>query len=181
MSKELIKKPSVLKVPPLREKKPEKKSSNRVLLIILIILLLLLIGVIVAFFLIPRITENIKKNEEKIEESEEKKEEKDKVDTTESEGGTYEREGETPGEGVTDGGEPSGTEPECREGEDTTRGYYNCLCIDGHWDCKLMEGYCEYHGNIYVIGEPFPSIDGCNTCRCTDPEGGVTCTMRICP
>ncbi len=38
---------------------------------------------------------------------------------------------------------------------------------------------CFYSGQLYYPGEAFPSIDGCNTCACTD-SGTVLCTTYTC-
>lgn len=37
---------------------------------------------------------------------------------------------------------------------------------------------CEYNGWAYTDEETFPSIDGCNTCVCS--EGQVVCTEMAC-
>jgi hypothetical protein len=37
---------------------------------------------------------------------------------------------------------------------------------------------CSYYGTQYRGGDSFPSMDGCNTCSCT--EAGVVCTDRAC-
>ena len=37
---------------------------------------------------------------------------------------------------------------------------------------------CSYADHVYMIGDHFPSDDGCNECSCT-PEG-VGCTARAC-
>jgi len=37
---------------------------------------------------------------------------------------------------------------------------------------------CSYNGVQYAGGETFPSVDGCNTCSCT--QAGVACTDRAC-
>ncbi len=37
---------------------------------------------------------------------------------------------------------------------------------------------CEYNGWAYADGESFLSIDGCNTCSCSDGE--VLCTEMAC-
>lgn len=38
---------------------------------------------------------------------------------------------------------------------------------------------CEYQGQIYQVGEGFPSTDGCNSCAC-DTNGLVACTDTAC-
>lgn len=40
-------------------------------------------------------------------------------------------------------------------------------------------GGCYYNGEVYELGDSFPSDDGCNQCGCS--EGGlVACTLRAC-
>jgi Kazal-type serine protease inhibitor-like protein len=40
-------------------------------------------------------------------------------------------------------------------------------------------GVCEYDGTKYLVGDSFPSSDGCNQCSCTE-DTGVACTLRAC-
>ena len=39
---------------------------------------------------------------------------------------------------------------------------------------------CEYAGEVYVVGEMFIDVDGCNECVCAS-DGSVGCTDMICP
>jgi hypothetical protein len=40
-------------------------------------------------------------------------------------------------------------------------------------------GVCEFDGGQFVVGEAFPSPDGCNECVCSE-NGAVACTERAC-
>jgi len=41
------------------------------------------------------------------------------------------------------------------------------------------EGSCDLNGDVYEIGEAFPSEDGCNTCTCEEKDI-ITCTEKTC-
>jgi hypothetical protein len=47
-------------------------------------------------------------------------------------------------------------------------------------DNLVMEGKCEYMGEIYSDGETFPLGDGCNSCFCDGDTGEVICTNMPC-
>ncbi len=68
----------------------------------------------------------------------------------------------------------------CPEGEvrEIVGGCYG-ECVDPATCETGSTNTCDYEGVTYQVGESFPSIDGCNTCSCS--EGGlVACTERAC-
>jgi len=55
-----------------------------------------------------------------------------------------------------------------------------CWCTpDGNVASTLIQcNDCNYGGQNYVVGETFPSVDGCNQCTCQ--TSGVSCTDKAC-
>jgi hypothetical protein len=51
--------------------------------------------------------------------------------------------------------------------------------LSGCMEDELPHKGCRYDGDLYRVGESFPSSDGCNTCRCSE-SGDVACTLRYC-
>lgn len=38
---------------------------------------------------------------------------------------------------------------------------------------------CKYHNKTYQVGDTFPCVDDCNTCRCRG-TGEITQTLKMC-
>ncbi|MBN2100504.1 hypothetical protein JW710_01230 [Candidatus Dojkabacteria bacterium] len=52
-------------------------------------------------------------------------------------------------------------------------------CMSGMWGYVIDTACCYYDGEYHESGSSFPSIDGCNTCNCTN--GSIGCTLMLCP